>query len=213
MAVASLAGMIWQVRLVGEIHGQKTVNVLHFRAPGAVDDITVRLILVLVNCFITHLKPVLSADFTLKEVRYQFMTTDPPGIEHIDPVVGGTGAGSGTSLPSFCSAVIDIRSAIGGGSGRGRMSLAGIAEDQSIDSGLDPAGPLYAGLVNFVACVATAFIHLGTPPANALQWVVYSRKLGGAKVPYTIAGASDVVNASVKTQIGTINSRKIGRGA
>ena len=213
MAVASNAGMVWQVRLIGEMHGQKTVNVLHFRDPGGVDDITVRLILVLVNCFITHMKPVLSADFTLKEVRYQFMTTNPPGIEHIDPVVNGTGTGSGTALPSFCSAVVDIRSALGGGSGRGRFSLAGIPEDATIDSALDTSHAFYAGLVNFVACVATAFIHLGTPPANALQWVVYSRKLGGAKAPYTIGGAHDVVNTTVKTQIGTINSRKIGRGA
>lgn len=213
MAVGSIAGQIWQVRLIGEMHGQKCVNVLHFRDPGGVDDVTIRLIQVLVNCFITHLVPVLSADFTLKEVRYQFMTSDPPGVEHVFTVVGGQGTGSGTALPSFCSAVVGLRTIIGGGSGRGRISFAGIPEDQTIDSQLDPAAPFFAGLVNFVACVATAFIFATTPPANSLVWVVYSRKLGGAKVPFGIGGAQDIKTTHVKGQIGTINSRKVGRGA
>lgn len=210
---ASLAGMIWQVRMIGELHGQKTVNVLHFTTPVPVDDMELRLIVILANCFLTHLKPVLSADFTLKELRYQFMSASPPGQEWVYSVVGGTGGGSGTCLPSFCSAVIGIQGSIGGRSGKGRISFAGIPEDQTIDSQLDPASPLWAGLIAFVGCVAAAFIHTGTPGSNQVDWIVYSRRDGGAKVPFSIAGAHLVQTAAPRSNIGTINSRKVGRGA
>lgn len=209
----SAAGAIWQVRMVGEMHGQKTVNVLHFQTPGTVDDMELRLIVVLANCFLTHLKPVLSSDFQLKEIRYQFMSANPPGTEWVYAVSGGTGAGSGTALPSFCSAVIGIQGAIGGRSGKGRISFPGIPEDQTIDSQIDPASPLWAALIAFVACVAAAFINEGTPGANFVRWIIYSRKLGGAKVPFSIAGATHVLSAAPKANVGTINSRKIGRGA
>lgn len=210
---ASVAGAIWQVRLIGEMHGQKTVNVLHFQTPGSVDDMELRLIVVLANCFLTHLKPVFSSDFTLKEIRYQLVSASPPGTEWIYTVASGTGTGSGVALPSFCSAVISIRSNIGGRSGRGRVSFAGIPEDQTIDSAIDPASPLWAGLIAFVACVAAAFINEGSPPANFVRWILYSRKDGGSSFPFSIAGAHHVLTATPKANVGTINSRKIGRGA
>lgn len=209
----SLPGQIWQVRLIGEMHGQKTVNVLHFTTPGAVDDMELRLIIVLANCFLTHLKPVFSADFTMKEIRYQFVSSNPPGIEFVFPIVGGTGAGSGAALPSFCSAVIGLQSIIGGRSGKGRVCFAGIPEDQTVDSTIDPASPLWAGLIGFAGCVAAAFVHPGAVPANGVVWALYSRKLGGATFPFTIGGAQAVKVATPRSQIGSINSRKVGRGA
>lgn len=209
----SLPGQIWQVRLHGELHGQAAINVLHFHTPGSVDDMELRLIVVLANCFLTHLKPVLSADYTLKEIRYQMVSASPPGVEFVFPVVGGTGGGSGTCLPSMCTAVIRIQSIIGGRSGKGRICFSGIPEDQTIDSTIDPASPLWAGLIGFVGCVAAAFITSAPPPANFVRWVLYSRKLGGDTFPFGLGGAQAVVTATPRAQIGTINSRKVGRGA
>ena len=210
---ASVAGAIWQVRMIGEIHGQKTVNVLHFTTPSPVDDMELRLIVVLANCFLTHLKPVLSSDFTLKEVRYQLVSANPPGTEWVYTVASGTGAGSGTALPSFVSAVIGITGGIGGRSGRGRISFAGIPEDVTVDSLLDTGNAFWTALISFAACVAGAFINEGTPPANFCRLIIYSRKLGGASYPFTIAGATHALALTPKAQIGTINSRKVGRGA
>lgn len=210
---ASVAGAIWQVRVVGELDGQKTVNVLHFITPGNVDDMELRLIVVLANCFLTHLVPVWPTGFTLKELRYQMMSTNPPGLEYIYPVVGGTGTGPAAALPSFNSAVISIRTAIGGRSGRGRVFIPGIPEAATTNSAFDTGNAFWTALIAFVACVAGSFVGTAPDPANAVRWVVYSRTLGGASVPFGVAGATRVVTAAPLSLIGTTRSRKVGRGA
>lgn len=209
----SVAGAIWQVRMIGELDGQQIVNVLHFQTPGSVDDMELRLIVVLANCWLTHLKPVTASGFTLNEIRYQLMSANPPGLEYTYAVPGGTATGSAAALPSFNAAVVSLRSNIGGRHGRGRMFLAGIPEAATTNSLLDTGHAYWAGLIAFCACVAAAFINEGSPPANFVRWIIYSRSLGGASVPFSIAGATHTITATPNALIGTIRSRKVGRGA
>jgi hypothetical protein len=212
-AVPAATGDGYQVRMRGRIEGQETNNVLHFAAVGPVDDVEVRLILVLAACFVQHLVPVSSSKWALQDVVWK-QVTPILGVEHITVPPGVlVGAGTVNSLPSFCSAVLSIRTRLGGRSHRGRMYLPGVPEEATDGSTILGASNYWNGFLAFITCVATNFILGDPPPANSFQWEVYSRKLGGAKFPYTAAGYTPVASVLPVQQLGTTRSRKIGRGA
>lgn len=203
----------FQVRIVGSMEGQQTNNVLHFMAAAPIDDVELRLIKALVQCIVTHLLPVHTSAWTFQRVIWK-RVNPTLGVENIYvPPEAGNGGGSGSALPSYCSAVVSIRTNEGGRSKRGRMYLPGIPESDTQVSSLDTEMPFWEAIVAFVACVATKFI-LGDPvPANSFQMMVYSRKLGGSTFPYQNAGFTAVKSLLPVQQLGTTRSRKVGRGA
>jgi len=213
MPVTASVNDAFQVRVVGQIEGQETNNVFHFSAATGIDDVELRLIAALAECFVTHLIPVSSSAWQL--VKMIWKKVHPTlGVEHITIPTGTlVGGGAATALPSFCSAVVSIRTEQGGRSHRGRMYLPGIPEGDATISTLDAGGDFAAGVAAFAACLATKFI-LGDPPAaNSFQMQVYSRKLGGATFPYGTAGFTAVSSFVPVAALGTTRSRKVGRGA
>jgi hypothetical protein len=204
---------IYQVRIVGRMEGQETNNVLHFVCAGADPDVLAHLILVLAQCFIDNLLPVLSSSWALEKLVWKRVgPTLGPEIISV-PVGAGAGAGPAAALPSYCSVVFSIRTALGGKSHRGRMYLPGIPEAVTTNSQLNTADPFWAALVAFGLCVISEFVVGDPPGAPAWQIVVYSRKLGGANFPYTIAGATAVREFVPVQLLGTTRSRKVGRGS
>lgn len=214
MAIPAAVGSIWEVRIEGRIEGQLTDNVLHFVCVGATADVDLHLIQVLLSCFITHLLPVITSSWTLERIVWK-QVGPTLGVEQISIPTGTTsGGGNAQALPSYCSAVISKRTLVGGRSHRGRMYIAGIPENQTLGSKIDPSGPFWAGLLGFALCVITNFVH--PDPAGGtdiFDLIVYSRKLGGAHFPYGTAGVTDVREFVPVADIGTTRSRKLGRGA
>jgi hypothetical protein len=213
MPETASTGDKFQVRVVGSIEGQETNNVLHFMAATPIDDVELRLIKAIVACFVDHWMPAASAVWSLQRVVWK-RVNPTLGVEniYIPPEVGAA-SGPSTSLPSFCSALVSIRTDQGGRSKRGRMYLAGIPEGATVGSAFDPSNAFWINLVAFVACVATKFI-LGDPPAaNSFQLAVYSRKLGGSTFPYGNAGFTAVKSLAPVSVIATTRSRKLGHGA
>lgn len=213
MPIPASVGDKFQVRVVGRMEGQETNNILHFMAATAIDDVDLRLIVALADCFITHLLPVVTSAWTLE--KFIWKQVNPVlGVENVSTPAGiGAGAGAATALPSFCSAVLSIRTAEGGRSHRGRMYLPGIPESATTVSTFDTGNAFWTGLIAFAGCLASKFI-LGDPPAaNSFQMLVYSRKLGGSTFPYTNAGFTAVRSITAVQQLGTTRSRKVGRGA
>jgi hypothetical protein len=159
------------------------------------------------------LKDVQTSGFTLERVIWK--EVNPVlGIEHVYvPPVAYVGGGLPAALPSFCSALISIRTALGGKSHRGRMYLAGLPENQTVNSALDTAQPFWAALLAFAVCLATKFIQGDLPAINTFQFMVYSRKLGGSTFPYQNAGFTPVSQFVAVQQIATTRSRKVGRGS
>jgi len=212
-AIPAQQGDKFQVRIRGRIEGQETNNVLHFAAATAVDDVELRLIVALVQCLIDTLKTEMSNHWQLIDVVWK-QVNPVLGVEHayVHPeAVQGDVAGD--HLPSFCSAVVSIRTNEGGRSKRGRMYLPGIPESATQGSVFDTGGQFWAKYVAFLACVAQKFI-LGDPvPANSFQMMVYSRKLGGQTFPYQNAGFTAVTSLKPVQDLGTTRSRKLGRGA
>lgn len=211
--VTAAVGDCFQVRVRGHMEGQETNNVLHFTAATSIDDVELRLIVALAECFVTHLLPVSSSQWALQDLVWK-RVTPTLGIEHITVPSGTlTGGGAATALPSYSSAVVSIRTDQGGRSKRGRMYLPGIPESATLVSLFDTSNAYWIALVAFVGCIASKFILGDPPPANSFQMEVYSRKIGGAHFPYNIAGFTPVTQLIPVIPLGTTRSRKVGRGS
>jgi len=214
MPIAAAVNDLFEVRLQGKMEGQETDNVLHFKCVGASSDVELHLIVVLVTCFIENLLPVLTSSWSLEKVIWK-KVAPALGVEQIYQTdMPAPGAGNAAALPSYCSAVISKRTLTGGRSHRGRMYIAGIPEDQTLNSAIDPASDLWAALAAFAACVLTNFFHADPAGGTDLfDLIVYSRKIGGSSFPYGLTGVTDVTQLTPVAQLGTTRSRKVGRGS
>jgi hypothetical protein len=203
----------FQVSVVGRLDGQETRNVFHFMAANAVDDVELRLILVLIACFREHLLPGLSNQWHLERVIWK-MVNPTLGVEHVTvPDPAASGEITGDWYPSFTSILISIRSAFGGRSKRGRMYLAGIPEQGAQGSELQTAELTWTSVLAFAACLAEKFLQGDLPAINTFQFQIYSRKLGGSTFPYGNAGFTAASAFNPVQQISTTRSRKVGRGS
>jgi hypothetical protein len=213
MPTPASTGDKFQVRVVGRMEGQQTNNVLHFTAANSIDDVELRLILALAECFITHLIPVSTSAHVWEKIIWK-QVSPVLGIEHETVPAGfAAGAGSAVALPSYCSAVISIRTILGGRSRRGRMYIPGIPETANTISAFDTGNAYWTALVAFAACLATKFIGGDPPAVNTFQLNVYSRKIGGSTFPYGAPGFVAAKTILPVQQLGTTRSRKVGRGA
>ena len=214
MAVPAAQGELWQLFIQGRIENQECENVLWFRADSPVDDMIVRLLQVVIDCFITNLLPVLASTYTFERIRARrVFPTLGPDID-LEQEEGGQvqGQGAGDAEPSFVSALISLRSNRGGRSGRGRTFIAGVPEAATTSSYLNPEHAFYGALLAFVACMIAGFVHTGELGSNQVSWGVFSRKLGHAKFPYLAEGFAPLVSANVVRLLATTRSRKIGHG-
>jgi len=213
-AVPASANDKFQVVVQQSNGGQACFNVLHFLAATGIDDVELRLILALIECYQTHLAPGLSSMWTLDRVVWK-QVSPILGPEHITiPAAPIEGGASGDAMTSFCAAVLSIRTAQGGKSRRGRMFLGGLPENATIgdQNVIATSSTTWDAVIAFAACLVTKFI-LGDPPAaNSFQMEVYSRKLGGATFPYGVAGFTAVTSIVPNQVIGTMRSRKKGHG-
>jgi hypothetical protein len=90
------------------------------------------------------------------------------------------------------------------------MYLPGIAETNQTDSKLTSA--LITVLVAFVDCMLGKFM-VGDPPAsNQFVWGVFSRVIGGSAFPVNNSGFKDIVAVRANQVIGSMRSRRVGRG-
>jgi hypothetical protein len=215
MAVVASQNDIYQVVLNWQIEGQQCKNVLHFLcASGGGDaDVDLHLIQVLLSCIVDSLLPGLSNSATLTNITWK-KVSPLLGEEHVTtPVTPAVGENITTALPTFCSAVISIRTGQGGRSKRGRMYIPGLVAATDNQDFLDPADDLWLALIAFALCLLDHF-KPGDPPATTNSWSlgVYSRKLGGSSFPYGAAGFSGGETFTPQRAIATTRSRKFGRG-
>lgn len=213
MAVPGAAGDAWEVRIIGEQESQETNNVLHFLQTSASADVELHLILALAECYITHLLPVVTSAWKLREFRWKKVKPElgPEFVTIPEGVL--TGAGNAAALPSFNSVVVSKRTLFGGRSRRGRFFIPGIPENTTINSSLDTANPFWGALIAFCACLAEKFINIGEPlGTDQFALSVYSRKIGGDAYPLGASGFAAIESLTVSPLIATTRSRKVGRG-
>jgi hypothetical protein len=213
MAVLAATGDQWQVVVEGHQAGQLEVQVWNFRSRAADTDVLTHLVIALIQCYVTHMIPVFSADYTMEQVRWkkvapvlgpEFISTD--GLPQV-------GAGSDDALPTFCAALLSLRTNQGGRSHRGRKFLPAIPEDQTTDNRISSDSEYWAALAAFIICVAGKFITPIGGGGSNFEVGVYSRKIGGSAFPYGDNGFTPLSAIERVALIATQRSRKEGRGA
>ena len=203
-----------QARIIGEIHGQETVNVLHFVTNDAIadeaelDTILLALATALLECVITTLLPAVTSDW--KAVRCDAKRISPTPS---DPMVatadaGSVGALSATSV-SFASSLVNVRTGGGGRQGRGRIFLPPPGEGEVAQSSIDP-GTLTL-ITAFLTCIAGKF--MGSGKTTPWQLVVLSRKhLSGVGATYDNS-VREVSSLNPVQDLAVMRSRRKGHGA
>jgi len=203
-----------QARIVGRIHGQETVNVLHFATntvvndPGALDQLLLSLAQALAECVTTKLLLAVTGDwrFVQCDAKRIAPTTSDPILATGTP--DDTGALAPTSV-SFAASLVSVRTGQGGKSGRGRIFLPPPGEPQMQASNID--GPTLVLIADFLACVAVKF--MGANPATDWHLGVLSRKkltgVGGSfDNAFAIATSLNPV-----AEAAIMSSRKVGKGS
>lgn len=173
MALPSIDGDNYQVRLIWDLHSQRCYNVLNFHGRG-VSDLLDNLVTPILECVKDNLLPVLSTEVTLigGDVKNISGTTAQEG--EIVLTADNSGEVGTDSLPSFNSASVKLKTSHPGRTGRGRMALLGIPESLSNDSAADAA--FLAGAVAFLACMIAAYVNSDPLATPFFHWSVRSRK-------------------------------------
>lgn len=201
----------------GTIHGQETVNVMHFATNANITDqpfphpLLLELAQALLECAVDTLLPAVTQDWTLVKTRASFVgtvipTLSPDFVEATAPAAS-VGELSSTSV-SFAASGVDLKTGRNGRNGRGRMFLPPAGEAEMSASGIDNATLLL--IAAFLTCMAGKF--LGASPSTVWRWGVYSRKLGGASFANFDAAFAVIGQSSPRANSFVIGRRKVGRG-
>lgn len=202
-----------QTLIQGRIEGQQCENVTYFRAQAADTDMLLGLLAKVATCMLAMV-PILNPSYTLEQIKGKIVSP-AVGLEDVwvpDPTDTITGEAAGDGLPSYCAALISLRTLRPGRSGKGRMYIAGVPEGATTLSNIISGSPYHTALAAFAACMLTTFAIKSVPAAGDYEWGIMSRKIGGVKPPFLAAGFAGIVDARVKLDLSTMRTRKVGRG-
>lgn len=202
-----------RARILGTIHGQQTVNVLHFATNTVVSDgpaldtELLALAAAILECVVDVFIPIVSADWTIQQVQAQAIA---PTLT--DPIVSTAalstnGVGPATNV-GFAAMLCNLRTGGGGRSGRGKIFFPPCG-DADITNGVISTDDVFDGLTEMLACLATKFGDAGT---TNWKWGVLSRKIF-ANSPANFNTAFRVVTQATPSRtLACMRSRKIGHG-
>lgn len=204
-----------RARVVGEIHGSQTNNVLHFATntqgwddPAFLQNQLLLLMQALRDCVRDTLLPAVTSDWRMVRVEGNLIK---PTVS--DPVVvtgdlDDVGELSPVST-SFQCALVNIRARVGGRRGRGRMFLPPPGEAQIANSDID--GPTLALIALYLACVAAKF--MGDGATTIWRLGVLSRTDAGANLANFDVGFREALSLNPVTTVSVLRSRKKGVGS
>lgn len=215
MPTPAATGEVWEVTLEGTQEGQQVMNVMHFRIDGAINSVEEDLLRALVECLYALLPFSASTYQYVRCMGKQVYPILGPVIE-IGQEEGDVvqGASLGDAMPSFVSVCANIHTSRGGRSGRGRMFIPAVPENATQGSYIPTGNPYWGAILAYVACVASKFIHTNEPlSGERVSLGVMSRKIGGAKPPYTVDGFAPATLIRPINRLSHNVSRKVGRGS
>lgn len=212
MAAPWVAGA--QARIIGEIHGQQTVNVMHFATNsaisdgGALDVLLLQLAEAMLACVIDTLLPAVSVD-------WKVIKCDAKRISPVvsDPILATAPADSvgelGVSSVSFTSSLLNLRTGGGGRRGRGRVFLPPAGEAQIANSAID--APTLALITEFALCVAGKFLGSGATTDWRLG-ILSQKTLSGVGGTFDNS-FREVTSLNPVADVAVMRSRRKGHGA
>lgn len=203
-----------RVRLLGKLHGQDTVNVLHFATNTVILDnpqrdlLILQLMAALLACVTDQLLAAVTSDWTFTGVEGTAIAPvlgDPQFSAAPADMVGTLGPTSA----SFIASLVTIRTGLGGKTHRGRFFLPPAGEANTNESLLD-AGTL-AQLQQFLACLIGKFVGAGA--STPWRIGVLSRKLlANSAVNFDVA-FTEATSLTASNVAAIMGSRKVGRGS
>lgn len=213
MAVQVATGQVVQVLVQGTIEEQQCQNVWYFQAMAADPDVLANLLLDIAACLLA-LIPSLSSTYRLDRLKAKVVSPAVGVEEEWTPDNDDTiqGAASGDGRASHDSALISLQTTRPGREGKGRIYMAGVPEGSTTASYINLESPLLIALTAFALCMIDKFKPKDVYAAGDYVWGVMSRKIGGAKPPFLVAGFAPITKAIVRRELATTRSRKVGRG-
>jgi len=207
--------LLWHLTLQYTLHAQRCQNGFYFTNKNSLDDSPAMLgpyTQAIANGFNTRMLASLQA-FQNQQVVYNHIVVSTL-IPHEGPIgeldlETLNGFGGDESLPSYCAAILTLRTGFSGKSNRGRLYIAGINEDSATASRLTPDG--LAGLTYIGNQLLANYGATGSDPD--LRYVMYSKKVGYGTGPfYGTSGIRPVTHIVPRSVLGTQRHRLIGKG-
>ena len=206
-----------RIRIVGRLHNQLTINVLHFAtnevvldAPNAREIQLRNLAIAVRDCILSTLLEFVTVDWVPQAVEVNQIAPELNDVftEAIPPQNVAEGAAQGVT---FASTLVSVRTGSGGRKGRGRMFLPPGGEDVANNGQWDPA--FLALVAAFCACMAGKFI--GANATTVWRLGVLSRKdMGTPMVPANFDNAfREAISLTPEPIVAVMGTRKVGRGA
>jgi len=204
-----------QVRIIGKIHGQDCINVLHFATNTAVNDPIdwAPLLLALANavlaCVVDQLLPGVTENYTLTGVDARNIAPFKGDPIFAAAVNDSTGALSPCSV-SFASSLVNLRSTRGGRRGHGRIFLPPPGETETTNSLMNP--PTKAQIAAFILCMVGKFVGQGA--TEQWRWGVFSPTINKQLIGGGFDNAfAEVTQAIPSDVLAAMTSRKVGKGS
>lgn len=121
----------------------------------------------------------------------------------------GTGDQPDESLPSYCAAILTLRTGVSGKTNRGRSYYSGIAENDHA------AGELNPDSFTALADIGNELLNKYGPSGSSsvYRYIVFSKKLGySAGGVFSAAGIKRVIQVIPRRTLGTQRHRLAGKG-
>lgn len=215
MALQGPMRLLWKLIVNHTIHGQLCQNGFYFANRPSVEDDEATLASFAQAArasFVTRILPDLLGFWNNQvAVNSIHVTTIVPHLgpvhEHILETT--TGFQTDEALPSYCAAILSLRSGLGGKSRRGRIYFGGLSENDTSTGRL--------GVDSFVALTEIGnklIANYGATGSDTLfRFVIYSRLIGPARVNGgPIDGVTPVTHCNARSILGTQRHRLIGVG-
>lgn len=213
MALVEPFQLVFHLTFVQTLHGQTIQNGYYFTNNNQWNDaLTAFELNNKITFFRTQVLPSIKAIQSQEVVHKtlimaQLFPHNGPIVEQILETSGGDQTFE--SLPSYCAAVLSLRSGFGGKSNRGRSYYAGISVEHGNGSLVELN--ILAGLQDIGNKLLTNFGNSSSP--TALRYCIYSRKLGDQEQGRpTAGGLIPIVQCLARRTLGTQRHRKIGIG-
>ena len=203
-----------RVRILGRIHQQDYVNVIHFATNTQINDNIARdtLILQLLSqvmaCVTDQLLAGVTSDWTFTGVEGTAIAPvlgDPQFSAAPENSVGQLGPTSA----SFIASLATIRTGLGGKTHKGRFFLPPAGEANTNASLLD--GDTKAQLQQFLTCLVTKFV--GNGASTPWRLGVLSRKLLANSPANFDTAFTEATSLTISDVAAIMGSRKVGRGS
>ena len=206
-------GDMWRIAYIGTWNGQQVVNVFHFKMKSNADPVPTAANYLTTALFSLY-KTKCQNTLTWNLVQGRSLTVPQTGLDYNlgTPQVGTQVS---TAQPMTHAVVVSLRTQYAGRRYRGRIYLPGLI-NTSITSGNVVTADRNAIQVYFDDMVAA----VGATGSNAdLQWGVWSRVNGevrasnGQIIQYNNSGFTPITSTIVRTILGSMRTRMIGKGS